>query len=223
MKREFRITKDGSHSIYLPEMDEQYHSHHGSIVEAKKVYLEYGLHEIAKSRKKIRIFEMGFGTGLNALLTMIDAKLLDLKVHYYCLEKYPIDEAEVEILNYSSELRVDTELMQKLHLAEWEKSIELDDNFTLCKMQDDLRSIELPKDLDLIYFDAFAPEKQPHLWTKDLFEKLYSALKSEGILTTYCVKGDVRRTLQSVGFKIEKLAGPEGGKREVLRARKNEL
>lgn len=220
MKREFRITKDGSHSLYLPEMDEQYHSHHGSIVEAKKVYIEYGLEEVAKNNKEIRLFEMGFGTGLNALLTMMLAQQLDIKVYYYCLEKYPIEEEEVEFLNYSSELEVGPELMQGLHAAEWKRSIVMNDHFALCKMQDDLRSIEIPNDLDLIYFDAFAPEKQPHLWTKDIFVKLYAALKSGGILTTYCVKGDVRRTLQSVGFKIEKLAGPEGGKREVLRARK---
>lgn len=226
MKREIRFTKDGSHSIYLPEMDEQYHSHHGSIVEAKKVYIEYGLERLkreARSEKPdlaINIFEMGFGTGLNALLTSLYAKENQLKINYFCIEKYPVTEEEMKSLNYPNELSADPQLFNQLHEANWESWGKIDEGFNLFKTAADLREAELPKDLDLVYFDAFAPEKQPHLWTEEIFQKLYNSLSNGGLMTTYCVKGEVRRKLQKVGFQIEKLNGPKGGKREVLRARK---
>ncbi len=223
MKRELRLTKDGSHSIYIPEMDEQYHSMHGSIVEAEKVYVEYGLAAESgiwnlESGKTILLLEMGFGTGLNALLTWKYAQDHGLKITYVTIEKYPITAEELTALNYATQLGLKQEMLQRLHEADWGKKVELDEHFSIYKMQEDLREVELAQQFDLVYFDAFAPEKQPHLWAEEVFEKLYAAMKEGGVLTTYCVKGEIRRRLQKVGFQIEKLPGPKGGKREVLRA-----
>jgi tRNA U34 5-methylaminomethyl-2-thiouridine-forming methyltransferase MnmC len=222
MNRKLTTTKDGSHSLYIPEMDEQYHSMHGSIAEALLVYIANGLLEKAKSQSSIKVFEMGFGTGLNAMLSWMHSRKKALKVDYLCLEKYPLEEEEWQSLNFAAESGFDQGRFEALHQANWEEWIEMGQFFKLKKIKEDLRTVELPSDVDLIYFDAFAPEKQPHLWEKEVFEKMYACLKPGGILTTYCVKGEIRRRLKEIGFEIEKLAGPVGGKREVLRARKNE-
>jgi len=220
MQRKLTTTKDGSHSLYLPEMDEHYHSLHGSIAEAMVVYIGNGLWEKAKAQSNIKIFEMGFGTGLNAMLSWMEARKKALKVEYLCLEKYPLEEAEWQSLNFAKESGFDQSKFEVLHQAKWGEWIEIDQFFKLKKIKDDLRRVSLPNDLDLIYFDAFAPEKQPQLWEKEVFEKMHVALQANGILTTYCVKGEVKRRLKEIGFEIEKLPGPVGGKREVLRARK---
>jgi len=221
MQRILTTTKDGSHSLYLPDMDEHYHSIHGSIAEAQVVYLANGLLEKAKEQSTIKVFEMGFGSGLNAMLSWLESRKKALKVDYFALEKYPLEQKEWQGLNYAKQTQFDQKRFDELHLAQWDEWIQFDDFFRFKKIQDDLRTVKLDNDFDLIYFDAFAPEKQAQLWEKEIFEKMYACLKPKGILTTYCVKGDIRRRLKAIGFEIEKLAGPVGGKREVLRARKN--
>ena len=213
MQRNITTTKDGSHSLYLPEMDEQYHSMHGSIAEALVVYIGNGLLEKAKSQSKIKVFEMGFGTGLNAMLSWKESRKKALQIDYLCLEKYPLVKQEWQLLNFAQETQFDQNAFEALHEAEWNRWIKMDTFFQLKKLQDDLRSVEFPQDLDLIYFDAFAPEKQPHLWEKEVFEKMHACLKPGGMLTTYCVKGEIRRRLKGVGFEIEKLPGPLEEKR----------
>ncbi len=218
MDKELVFTSDGSHSLYMKEMDEQYHSKHGAIAEANKIFIEYGLFYQAKRKKELSIFEVGFGTGLNALLTLTNASSLQLQIHYDTIEKYPLKSEVINYLNYAEELKLKENLLFKLHAVPWEKWVEIHKGFNLFKREMDLLDLDLNSSYDLIYFDAFAPEKQAKMWGKEVFEKLYASLNHEGVLVTYCVKGEIRRRLSEIGFKIEKLKGPAGGKREVLRA-----
>jgi tRNA U34 5-methylaminomethyl-2-thiouridine-forming methyltransferase MnmC len=218
MDRELVITSDGSHSLYIKEMDEQYHSKHGAIAEANKIFIEYGLSYQSKRKKELSIFEVGFGTGLNALLSLMYANSSQLQIHYDTIEKYPLKLEEVSNLNFKEELKLTDDLLLKLHTVPWEKWIKIQEGFNLYKREMDLLDLDLMNSYDLIYFDAFAPEKQAKMWGKEVFEKLYDSLNNQGVLVTYCVKGEIRRRLIEIGFKIEKLKGPEGGKREVLRA-----
>ena len=218
MERELVITSDGSHSLYIKEMDEQYHSKHGAIAEAKKIFIEYGLEYLAKRKKELKVFEVGFGTGLNALLTLINANSLRLKIYYDTIEKYPLKPEEINSLNFMKELHLNEDLLSKLHSAPWEEWVNIQEGFKLFKRQIDLLDLNIEDNYDLIYFDAFAPEKQAKMWSEEVFIKLYNSLNKHGVLVTYCVKGEIRRRLIEIGFKIEKLKGPIGGKREVLRA-----
>lgn len=222
MKKEIIITKDGSHSIYLPEMDEHYHSTNGSVTESDHIFIQMGLAEVAKSKSEIHILEIGMGTGLNVLTTSIAKDKLDLKIDYLGLEAFPLDWEVIKDLNYSSIL-TETKVpswFKKIHSLPWNGPYELTDNFMLTKSDSKIQTIEFRKKFDLIYFDAFAPEKQEEMWTEEIFKKIFDAMKPGGILVSYCVKGVIRRRLQSLGFLIEKLPGPIGGKREMLRARK---
>lgn len=204
MKRELQLTADGSHTIAIPDMNVTYHSTHGAIRESMHVFIQAGLQ--ALQLPAVRIFEMGFGTGLNALLTMQHA---DIPVYYYAVEQYPLTAEEVEGLSYGNEL----------HAYPWNEDVKINERFTLYKAHTSLLSVQPEQEFDLIYYDAFAPGAQPELWTTEVFEKLYGLLAKGGILVTYCSKGDVRRAMQAAGFKVEKLAGPPG-KREMLRAKK---
>ena len=158
------------------------------------------------------------GTGLNALLTIEEAEREGRQIQYTAIERYPLDWTDVDALNYS-----DNPLFKKMHIALWEENTIISTNFTLRKVESDanawITSLE-PGSIDIVYFDAFAPEKQPEMWTMPLFEQIYAAMRNGGILTTYCAKGVVRRMLQSAGFIVERLPGPPGGKREILRANK---
>lgn len=222
VKRKFIQTADGSTSIYLEEMDEHYHSKHGAIVESNHIFIRNGL--LSQSNKReIAVFEVGMGTGLNVMTTLKAAAKHKLKVDYHAVEAFPIKEEELELINFSSLLEMDQELFLKIHTSPWEIENQLQSNFKLTKINLKLDELELGKEqFDVVYFDAFAPEKQEEMWTEDIFEKMFQALKPEGILVTYCVKGVIRRRLQSVGFRVEKLKGPEGGKREMCRAIKDE-
>ncbi|WP_440134473.1 tRNA (5-methylaminomethyl-2-thiouridine)(34)-methyltransferase MnmD [Chitinophaga sancti] len=204
MKRELQLTDDGSHTISIPEMQVTYHSTHGAIQESMHVFIQAGLQ--ALQLPAIRIFEMGFGTGLNALLTMQHATT---PVYYYAVEQYPLTAAEVEGLSYGNEL----------HGYAWNVDVQINEWFTLHKAHASLLDVQPAQAFDLIYYDAFAPATQPELWTKEVFEKLYGLLDPGGILVTYCSKGDVRRAMLAAGFGVEKLAGPPG-KREMLRAQR---
>ena len=221
MKRKFILTNDGSHSLYVEELDEHYHSTHGAIQEAKHVFLKMGL-ELFKEHKELTILETGLGTGLNCFLTYLENKEIERKINYFGFEAYPITKEEYQKVNYLKELKAeeDSIFFNKLHLSEWEEWITLTNNFKLLKREEKFKNIDLENEVDLIYFDAFGPRVQPKLWTVDIFTKMYKALKQNGVLVTYCAKGQVRRNMQEVGFSVERLEGPPG-KREMLRATKS--
>ena len=218
MKREIMITSDGSTTIHLPEWNEQYHSKHGAIQEAYHVFIKNGLYN-SKEVSEISILEIGFGTGLNCFITLLEMFSKDVKINYVGVEAYPVSQQEIEKLNYVTELKAtDKEgIFNKMHLLSWNKKHELTSNFFLTKRQQFFENIEDENTFDLIYFDAFGARVQPELWTEKMFKKMYRALKQNGILVTYSAKGSVRRAMQAEGFTVERLPGPPG-KREMLRA-----
>ncbi|MDR2805120.1 MAG: tRNA (5-methylaminomethyl-2-thiouridine)(34)-methyltransferase MnmD [Dysgonamonadaceae bacterium] len=208
------VTADGSHTLYLPEIDERYHSANGAIRESKHVYIEAGLNQCLKPR--IHVLEMGFGTGLNAFLTALEAEKRGVSILYAGLEKYPLPDEIVEKLNYSGGNEA---LFKNIHAAEWEKPVRLTPFFTLQKIAADFKDYSYPGPYDVVYYDAFAPDKQAEVWSQELFDRLFKTLNPDGILTTYCAKGQIRRRMQQAGFTVERLPGPPG-KREMLRARR---
>lgn len=218
--REVVLTKDGSHTVALAGKSVFYHSLHGAIQESVHVYIQAGWQHVAKgcTQSEILILEMGFGTGLNAFLTAIDAGEIKQRVHYLAVEKDPLTTAEVALLNYPATLGHPA-LFGSLHQCEWNKATALTPYFTLEKINTDLSLFTTSHRFNLIYYDAFAPSAQPELWTKEVFEKLLSMLQPNGVLVTYCAKGNVRRALLAAGFTVERLAGPKW-KREMLRATK---
>ena len=221
MKREFLTTGDGSVTIHLPEWNEQYHSKHGALAEAQHVFIKTGLYHFVELHKpkNISILEIGFGTGLNALLTLLEAKTNQLTISYHGVEGYPVAVNEVEHLNYAEIVNTDLNLFLSLHSCDWEKPQVLSPYFTLTKRELFFNQIEDTDAYHIIYFDAFGARVQPELWTELIFEKMYHALKDGGVLVTYSAKGSVRRAMQAVGFTVERLPGPPV-KREMLRATK---
>ena len=215
MKRIIEKTEDGSATLYVPELDEHYHSVKGAWTESDHIFLKMGLRE--SHAKAPNVLEIGFGTGLNALLTQIEAEEQQRDIVYSGIELYPLDWETVDALHYT-----DNPMYEKLHRAPWDEDVQLSPHFTLRKIKADFTNFDYTKlpPADVVYFDAFAPDKQPEVWTGSLFEALFTHMASEGILTTYCAKGVVRRMLQHTGFKVERIPGPPGGKREILRARK---
>jgi tRNA U34 5-methylaminomethyl-2-thiouridine-forming methyltransferase MnmC len=218
-------TGDGSDTITIPEMNVSYHSKHGAIQESIHVFIEAGFHYILNqsTTQPINIFEMGFGTGLNVFLTAIEASNRKTKVHYVGVEKYPLTKEEISLLNYTETLK-HTELFQTIHQCNWNEDIELNEFFTLRKVNEDIINYSIKvlteaEGFHLIYYDAFAPMAQPELWVEEIFKKLYSMLLPGGILVTYCSKGSVRRVMQAAGFVIEKIPGPIG-KREMARGQR---
>lgn len=219
MRREIIITADGSSSISVPELNEHYHSVNGAIAEANHVYINAGFREVEKD--KINILEIGFGTGLNSLLTLIESKKENKSVFYQGIEAYPVTETELSALNYIDELNADkyAGIYKLMHQSNWEEDVRITDNFTLQKQKKSFTEIDDSDKFDLIYFDAFGPDVQPELWTEDIFERMYKSLKPKGFLVTYSSKGIVKRALRSVGFTVKRLDGPKG-KRHMLRASK---
>lgn len=219
MKREIIITSDGSITIHIPEWNEQYHSKHGAIQEAYHVFIKNGLSLF--ENQEIDILEIGFGTGLNCFITFLEAQKRNLIVNYVGVEAYPISEDEIKALNYVSELKADSQetIFKAMHSSEWNEEITLSKSFSLTKKQQYFQEINSKDSFNLIYFDAFGARVQPDLWTEEIFEKMYIALRENGVLVTYSAKGSVRRAMQSVGFTVERLEGPPG-KREMLRATK---
>lgn len=217
--RQIVKTKDESSTLFVPELNQHYHSVHGAIQESQHVFIEAGFN-FKSEANNLKIFEVGFGTGLNAFMTAQEAKAKNIQTEYWAVEKYPLSEIEFSQLNYPSLLNTDGESLnfEALHSSFWEKLNKIDDYFYLQKIKGDLKSIDLEANyFDIIYFDAFAPSSQADLWTIEVFEKMFSALKDGGILVTYCVKGDVRRNMKTAGFKVDKIPGPPG-KREMARA-----
>ncbi|GGG50068.1 hypothetical protein GCM10011414_19830 [Croceivirga lutea] len=220
MKREIITTADGSTTIHLPDWNESYHSKHGAIQEAYHVFIKNGLDKI--TRKEIRILEIGFGTGLNAFITLLEGIKQQKQITYYGVEAFPVPVEEIHQLNYLKELGEENlkPLFQKLHDLPWEMEEEVTPAFSLNKIKDDFRNVQFDNKFELIYYDAFGPRVQPELWSQQLFATMYIALKKGGVLTTYCAKGDVRRAMQEVGFTVNRVEGPPG-KREMLVALKN--
>ncbi len=219
MERKIILTGDGSHSVSMPEMGVTYHSVHGAIQESMHVFIEAGFKSACTNQSVCSILEVGFGTGLNALLTAIEAEKTGSSIYYVALEPYPLGAEEILSLNYCKQLnRKDLQDdFIRMHQCEWNKSIAVTENLLLHKSKYMLQSFEHITKFDLIYFDAFAPAAQPELWTKDVFDKMFSLLAPGGVLVTYCSKGEVRRNMMAAGFKVEKLPGPQQ-KREMLRA-----
>lgn len=234
MKRHIITTADGSKTIQIEEWNEQYHSIHGAIQEANHVYIKQGLlccfdrkEEASEpilqtpggTSPDLSILEIGFGTGLNAFLTLLQAEVHRVDVHYTGVEAFPISSAEMEALNYAERLQVleKAQLFEDMHKISWEFEQRLTPYFTLQKQHRLFEEIHAKEQFHLIYFDAFGARVQPELWTEAMFKTMYGALKANGVLVTYAAKGSVRRAMQAVGFKVEKLPGPPG-KREMLRA-----
>jgi tRNA U34 5-methylaminomethyl-2-thiouridine-forming methyltransferase MnmC len=239
MQQKIIITSDGSHSIYIPELNEHYHSIHGAIQESKHVFIEAGLKPFLRPAflnensgetvREINVLEVGFGTGLNALLTFVETFNYNLKINYTTIEAFPLSKEIVESLNYVSEIsklfNFDAINLKNafnlIHNSEWEQKNSVTENFILKKIGNTLQDANLFNEkFDLIYFDAFGPPVQPEMWTEEIFAKIADATNQGGILVTYCAKGEVKRTLKKSGFIVESLPGPPG-KREMVRARKS--
>ena len=256
-----QTTADGSHTLFVPEIGESYHSIHGAIQESTVVFIEQGLR--ACSLNTIHVLEIGFGTGLNALLTALEACRTKKRIHYTTIERFPVSIENAHLLNYpelllcqiidchsecsiaesknlrdpSTSLRMtersnlkhfmaDKSLMlncyeqfDKIHQASWEEDVDINPYFVLHKIKTDFTTCSLSGMYDVVYFDPFSPEKQPEMWEESCFREIADHCSPDAILTTYCAKGSVRRTLQKVGFRVERLPGPPG-KREILRAKK---
>jgi len=221
MQRQIILTRDGSHSVFIPESGVSYHSVYGAIQESMHVFIDSGLKPLSLTKDEVRVFEMGFGTGLNALLTFLFAEKEKKKIYYQSIEAYPLESSLVEKINYCRELdKEDLQtVFEKLHSAEWGKDIEIASNFILHKIQADFNNYSPDEQFDIIYYDAFDPKSQPELWTLAVFKNLWTMISPGGSLLTYCSKGIVRRAMQEAGFSVEKLKGPEG-KREIIKANK---
>jgi tRNA U34 5-methylaminomethyl-2-thiouridine-forming methyltransferase MnmC len=220
VEREIIKTLDGSTTIHLKEWDECYHSKHGAIQEAKHVFIKNGLSLFGD--KPVSILEIGFGTGLNAFITFLESNQKQQKIDYVGVEAYPVDASEVLEMNYVTELGAleFDNIFEKMHKCEWDQKTEISTCFSLTKRKQFFDEIDDYEIFDLIYFDAFGYRVQPELWSTEIFQKMYNSLKPNGVLVTYAARGVVKRSMISVGFTVEKLAGPPG-KREMFRATKS--
>jgi tRNA U34 5-methylaminomethyl-2-thiouridine-forming methyltransferase MnmC len=221
VERKLILTEDGSHTVTIPELNVNYHSIYGAIQESRHVFIHAGLHYILNSsaNEQVAIFEMGFGTGLNALLTLIEAEKLKQKIYYETVELFPLADDEVKSLNYCEILnRIDLQAsFEHLHNCECDSATDISGYIAFSKFNTSLVTHETSRPIDLIFFDAFDPAAQPELWTENIFKKMYSILRQNGVLVTYSSKGSVRRAMQAAGFQVEKIPGP-ARKREILRA-----
>ncbi len=215
-------TQDGSHSILSDEFGVSYHSKYGAIQESMHVFIEAGLRYRMADSGSLAVLGIGFGTGLNALLTCLEAENQSIKIDYTAIEAYPLSSEIIHELNYKTELQLSPQdnFFHKIHDAEWENRVVIHPYFSIEKNNMRFEEIDVENAFDVIFFDAFAPNSQPELWEAPMFQKMYNALHPNGVLTTYCAKGVVKRTLKSVGFQIEAIPGPPG-KREMTRARKS--
>lgn len=215
------VTSDGSHSLLNEALNETYHSVHGAIRESQHVFIENGLNFFIKSNApaQVTIFEVGFGTGLNTLLTVKELHNTRIHTRYVSVEAFPIGEPLWRSLNYVETLKSD-EIFSKLHESEWESLIPISEQLELLKRKTTLEAIELRSEsFDVVYYDAFAPNKQPELWTIDILRKVVEAMKFNGVFVTYCAKGQLKRDLKQLGLIVETLPGPPG-KKEMVRALK---
>ncbi|MCO5230409.1 MAG: tRNA (5-methylaminomethyl-2-thiouridine)(34)-methyltransferase MnmD [Chitinophagales bacterium] len=218
--RELKYTADGSATLYVPHWDEHYHSVHGAIQESNHVFINAGLKYFIEeySPDVVRIYEVGFGTGLNAFLTAKWALENQIRIEYYSIEAYPLSIEEALSLNYTEGFESQWLILyEELHRVSWNEKNRISDYFSIHKINGKIEDKMNVKDIDIVYFDAFAPSAQPELWTEDVFQSFYNIMSKNGILVTYCAKGAVRRAMKAADWKIEKLQGPPG-KREMTRA-----
>jgi tRNA U34 5-methylaminomethyl-2-thiouridine-forming methyltransferase MnmC len=220
VKQKHVITADGSSSIYIEDLDEHYHSSHGAMQEAKHVFIQNGI-DFLCNKDKIRVFEMGFGTGLNALLTALYAEESNVQIFYTGLEAYPVQEELIGKLNYTDHLADKAEkIFNDIHGVEWNRFRPITSNFQLNKVDQKIEDYQGQQEgFDLVYFDAFGHRAQPEMWDRNIIEKISNLLESGGIFVTYAARGQLRRDLISLNFEVEKLPGPPG-KREMIRATK---
>jgi tRNA U34 5-methylaminomethyl-2-thiouridine-forming methyltransferase MnmC len=217
--RQIITTEDGSKTIYFPDIDENYHSKKGALQESSHIFLKHGLHYF-KDVETISVFEVGFGTGLNALLSMQYSMETNQRIIYHTIEAFPILLEEVKVLDYEAlfENQIIKEWSQKIHQIPWNSEFELTSNFLFTKYNQKLQEHNLlASSYNCIFFDAFSPRVQNELWTIEIFQKMYDSLIDGGLLVTYCAKGQVKRDLKSVGFLVENVEGPPG-KREMTLA-----
>lgn len=231
MKREIITTADGSKTIQIVDWNEQYHSKHGAVNEAIHVFIKQGLYHFIKENEhlendmlnqktKISILEIGFGTGLNAFITCHEASQNKFNIDYVGVEAYPVDSKEIELLNYPQKIKdSNSEVFNRLHEVSWNEKNRITPCFFLTKRKHYFLDIKDENAFNIIYFDAFGSRVQPELWTEAIFKIMYKALKKGGVLVTYSAKGSVRRIMQTIGFKVERIQGPPG-KRHMLRATK---
>ena len=219
MKREIITTNDGSTTIHLPELNESYHSKHGAIQEAYHVFIKNGLSLF--EGKSVSVLEIGFGTGLNSFITYLEAKKSNQSIDYVGVEAYPVAVEEALQMNYVKELNANEEvtIFKNMHESIWEEKIAISDDFSLTKRQQLFQDIYDEDAFNLIYFDAFGFRVQPELWSLEIFQKMYNALKINGVIVTYACRSSIKNAMVECGFKVEKLPGAPG-KREMLRAKK---
>ena len=212
---ELITTGDGSHSLFLPELGETYHSRHGAIQESQHVFINHGLrYWLEKNQNSnIVVFEVGFGTGLNAWLTIQVARQERLHVTYLSIEAYPIQREVWSQLNYAPQ----DDAFKLLHEAPWNTSVTIDEYFTLHKIHGKLEAQSMPTGVDVVFYDAFAPSKQPEMWSFPILEKVCAAMSATGVFVTYCAKGQLKRDLRALGLSLDTLQGPPG-KKEMVRA-----
>ena len=215
-KTELRLTGDGSHTLYVPDIDEHYHSHFGAVTESRHIFINAGLAAVAG--RNIAVLEVGFGTGLNALLTAMYASEHKLHVSYSSLEKFPLEQSVIATLNYGSVTgKASRKIFEAIHEAPWGVEVNINEWFTLRKIEADLTRDKPEGIFDLVYFDAFGPDKQPEMWSEEVMRKITAVTRSGSVLVTYSAKGSLRRMLGSLGFAVSLLPGPPG-KRVMTRA-----
>lgn len=210
---------DGSLTLFREDIDEHYHSVKGAVAESAHVYVDLGWRVRAAEGKALRVFEVGFGTGLNAALTAMAAEEQRVPTHYFSAELYPLPQ-RMATAYADAQPEIRRIAIIAVNAARWNEPVEINEFFTIEKMNADFLAMDLPEEIDVVYFDAFSPEKQPEMWSSTLFRKIYDAMSAGAVLTTYCAKGSIRRMLSDIGFVVERMPGPDNGKREVLRARK---
>lgn len=220
LQREIIQTHDGSTTIHIKEWDECYHSKHGAIQEAQHVFIKNGLSLF--QNKEVSILEIGFGTGLNAFITFLEARKMNQSINYVGVEAYPISAEELGSMNYVEELgaKAEAAVFEKMHKCNWDEKVDLSNHFSVTKRKQFFAEINDLDTFDLIYFDAFGYRVQPELWSTAIFSKMFAALKDKGVLVTYAARGVIKRSMIEAGFTVEKMAGPPG-KREMFRATKS--
>ncbi len=210
-------TQDGSHSLMSERFGVSYHSKYGAIQESRHVFIEAGLAAVLLRKPHVRIFEMGFGTGLNAFLTLHYCQPTGKSCHFETVEAFPISTTDARQFNFPAQLGADAAAFHALHDAPWNEPIAISPTFDLLKWQMPVAEAPLTGQFDVVFFDAFDPATQPDLWESPILGKMYDALAPGGVFVTYCAKGVVKRTLREVGFTVEGIPGPPG-KREMTRA-----
>ena len=220
MQRTILKTSDNSNTIYLKELDETFHSINGALQESIHVFIHAGFDEIIKTKNKINIFEVGFGTGLNAILTFLESEENNISVSYFSIDAFPLEKELLVELDFKNLFdKKHNQYIENILDGNWNETVLINENFSIKKIESKLEEYVFDSKFDLVYFDDFAPDKQPELWTEEIFKRIFDNMNDGAILVTYSAKGEVRRCMKRAGFTVERLPGPKG-KREMLRARK---